>query len=90
MDPYKVRWTPDDLWPLLTLIMAPPFVLLLVMLLVHTNYSCRYKRLKRVQPRHIRLTKIVIFDDNLCKITPKLAVILFWPFQLIVCSIPSN
>ena len=54
---------------------------------VHSNTSCRYKR---VEPRHIRLTKIVIFDDNLCKITPKLAVILFWPFQLIVYSVPSN
>ena len=59
---------------------APPFVLIRVMFLVRTNTPCRYKR---VEPRHIRLTKIVIFDDTLCKITQKLAVILFWPFQLI-------
>ena len=66
---------------------APPFVLIRVMLLVHSNTSCRYKR---VEPRRIRLTKIVIFDDTLCKITQKLAEILFWPFQVIFYSIPSN
>ena len=60
------------------------FVLIRVILFVRTNTSCRYKR---VEPRHIRHTKIDIFDDNLCKIAPKLAVILFWPFQL---SIPSH
>ena len=57
-----------------TLNTVPHFVLIRVMLLVHTNTSCRYKR---VEPQHIRLTKIVIFDDALCKITHKLAVILF-------------
>ena len=60
MDPYKV----DGPWLFVASVnlnMAPPFVLIRVMLLVHTNTSCRYKR---VEPRHIRLTKIV-FDDNL-------------------------
>ena len=69
----------------LVVYVAPPFVLIRIMLLVHSYTSCRYKR---VEPRHIRLTKIVSFDDTLCKITQKLAVILFWPFQLIVYSIP--
>ena len=67
---------------------APPFVLIRVMLLVYTNASCLYKR---VEQRDIRLTKIIIFDDTLqCKITQKLAVILFLTFQLILYSIPSN
>ena len=44
---------------------APHFVLIPVMLLVYTNTSCRYKR---VEPRYIRLTKIGIFDDILCKL----------------------
>ena len=54
---------------------APPFVLIRVMLLVHTNTSCRYKQ---IEPRYIRLTKIV------------LAVILVLKCQLIVYSIPLN
>ena len=66
---------------------ALPFVLIHVMHLVYTNTSCLYKR---VELRYIRLTKIVILDDTLCKITQKLAVILFLKFQLIVYSIPSN
>ena len=67
---------------------APPFVLIRVMqLLVYTNTSCLYKR---IEPRYIRLTKIVIFDDTLCILTQKLAVILFWTFQLIVYSIPFH
>ena len=37
---------------------APPFVLIRVMLSVHNYTSCLYKR---VEPRCIRLTKIVIF-----------------------------
>ena len=46
----KVRWTPGGLWPLpVNLNIAPPFVLIRVMHLVHTNSSCRYKR---VEPRH--------------------------------------
>ena len=53
---------------------APPFVLIRVMLLVYTNTSCLYNR---VETRYIRLAKIVIFDDTLCKITQKFAVILF-------------
>ena len=52
----------------------PPFaVLIRVMLLVHTNTSCRYKR---IELRYIRLTKIVIVD-TLCKITQQFIVILF-------------
>ena len=57
MDPYGKM---DPWWFMayyVNLNIAPPFVLICVMLLVHTNSSCRYKR---VEPRHIRLTKIAI------------------------------
>ena len=58
------RWTPG--WFMVTVSLniapAPPFDLICVMLLVRTNTSCRYKRIK---PRYIRHTKIVIFDDTL-------------------------
>ena len=54
---------------------ASPFGLIRVLLLVYTsNTSCVYKR---VEPRYIRLTKIVIFDDTLCKKRQKLTLILF-------------
>ena len=59
------RWTLKEIWTAgwfmvsVYLIIAPPFVLIRVMLLVYTNTSCVYKR---VEPRYISFTKIVIFD----------------------------
>ena len=70
----KEMWTPGWFMASVYLNIAPPFVLICVMFLVHTNTSCLYKR---VEPRYISLTKIIIFDDTLCEITQKLAVILF-------------
>ena len=78
-------WVKMDPWRFMASVdlnMAPPFVLIRVMLLVHTNTSCRYKR---VEPRHIRLTKIVIFDDNLCKNHAKIGRDL-----ILAILIPSN
>ena len=86
------RWTLKEIrtagWFIVSvyLIIAPPFVLIRVMLLVSTNTSCVYKR---VEPRYIRLTKIVIFDDTLCKIRHKLTVILFLTFLIIICVFHS-
>ena len=80
------RWTLKEIrtagWFIVSvyLIIAPPFVLIRVMLLVSTNTSCVYKR---VEPRYIRLTKIVIFDDTLCKIRHKLTVIIICVFHSI-------
>ena len=87
------RWTLKEIrtagWFIVSvyLIIAPPFVLIRVMLLVSTNTSCVYKR---VEPRYIRLTKIVNFDDTLCKIRHKLTVILFLTFLIIIWCIPFH
>ena len=71
----KETWTAGWFMAYVYLHIAPPFVLIRVMqLLVYTNTSCLYKR---IEPRYIRLTKIVIFEDTLCILTQKLAVILF-------------
>ena len=43
-----------DPWVVYGLCQAPPIIFIRVMLSVHTNTSCRYKRL---EPRYIRLTK---------------------------------
>ena len=65
IDPYGKM---DPWWFMasVNLNIAPPFVLIRVMLLVRTNTNtCRYKR---VVPRHIRLTKIINLYDTLRKI----------------------
>ena len=66
------RWTLKEIWTAgwfmvsVYLIIAPPFVLIRVMLLVYILIlHCVYKR---VEPRYISFTKIVIFDVKQDKI----------------------
>ena len=54
----NVRWNLGWFMASFNLNIAPPFVLIRVMLLVQINTSCRYKR---VELRYIRLTQIEIF-----------------------------